>query len=132
MPLLTVDCVRYRVPSWDNFKETIEIALRRTIYPRLPIRIPNVFRLLEEKLMHFPPCDTDVNVNVTVNIFRGLMEGKVEEITLAPHCEAMLAAFVKFCPDNELTTNDGLAQICKVLGFIHPCLLFRKLTDYIL
>jgi len=82
--------------------------------------------------MHFPPCDTDVNVNVTVNIFRGLMEGKVEEITLAPHCEAMLAAFVKFCPDNELTTNDGLAQICKVLGFIHPCLLFRKLTDYIL
>ncbi|KAF8342364.1 hypothetical protein F5887DRAFT_1215946 [Amanita rubescens] len=115
MPLLTVDCVRYRVPSWDNFKETIEIALRTTIYPRLPIRIPNVFRLLEEKLMHFTPCDTDVNVNMTVNIFRGLMEGKVEEITLAPHCEAVLAAFVKFCPDNELTTNEGLAQICKEL-----------------
>jgi hypothetical protein len=114
MPLLTVDCVRYRIPSWDNFKKNIEIALKKTIYPRLPIHLPNVFRLLEEKIMQSEPCDADVKTTVT-DIFHGIMEGEEKEITLAPHCEAILAA-LKFYPINRLAEDRDLAQICEVPG----------------
>jgi len=124
MPLLTVDCVRYRIPSWDNFKKSIEIALKKTIYPRLPIPLPDVFRLLEEKIKQSMPCDADLKM--TVDIFRGIMEGKEQEITLTPHYEAILAV-LKFCPANELAEDKDLAEICKVPEFIHSCLPFKKI-----
>ncbi len=111
LSLLAVGPIRYRVPSWDNFRETIKNALMKTTYPPLLIRVPDLLQCLEEKIAGFKVCSTATETKATVEIFRAIVKGEEQDFSVGPHCVAVLVALVKFSPTSD---DIELAQICEV------------------
>ena len=114
IPLLAVDFITYRVPSWEKAKKIMTDALSNAAHPLLSADIHHVLARLEQKIKGFQiPCNAEVKK--TVDIFRGIIAGREVGITVSPHCEAVLATLVKFLPSNGLADEDGpLSQLCAV------------------
>ena len=105
MHLLSIDRIRYRVPTWDKFKKIGEQALGRKgeSDPLLPLDVSTFWERIEGAVKNYQGHDGETKA--TVGVFISLLNEHPREYTTGVHAETILAT-LPFCQQGQKDSSD--------------------------
>jgi hypothetical protein len=111
--ILAVNSEEYEVPPWDRFK----LVIREAFTNEGEDLVDQIITTLEERVKNKVGLRPEAHTSRALQRIRRIMEGRLTQLTLRMHCEAVLLALLEArqqAQDSADTKWEGLAKFYEV------------------